>query len=261
MIRLARPSVGVALQQVRQSRFGVGGLSSRELRLRECPQIVAIAALNRNRVLDPFDRLRVLAAFASRRAPVRTGAPPRPGPPPAPSWRETYRPRRSPRSRERPARRSRGKIVLARALPLFALLHRVAPLRHAVGVQDVVQSDNPHQLAHVRAADDGKNIQSAGSHLFECQAQAVVGMNVWEFLGGGIAARGNLRRESPQPSDSTLRRLRPVRARSARTIAQSPSASPTGQASNALSFIWWRTIAIGRSGDKTAGAGRIAWRT
>ena len=28
------------------------GLSRRELRLRQCPQIVAIAALNRNRIVD-----------------------------------------------------------------------------------------------------------------------------------------------------------------------------------------------------------------
>ncbi len=54
---------GVTLQQFRQSPFGVSSLSSRELRLRECPQIVAIAVLNRNRVFDPFDRHRALAAL------------------------------------------------------------------------------------------------------------------------------------------------------------------------------------------------------
>ena len=102
--------------------------------------------------------------------------------------------------------------------------------RHAVGAQDVVQNHNPEQLTHVRAANDRKNVQPAGSHPFQRDAQAVIGMNVRKRFG----------EESPsKPSSCRISATFLFEAPSAaacsialvRIMPHSPSAPTTGQAS------------------------------
>jgi hypothetical protein len=213
MIKAGETVGGVALQQLRQGRFGVGSLSGRELRLRERPEIVAIATVDRNRVLEAFDRLRVFPRCiksrpCANRCAASTRVSFRSSPGEKHIGRKEHRDRQEDQ-RERSQERSSGEGLR----PSVAWLHRAAPFRHAVGVQDVVQGDNPDQLPHVRAADHRKNIQSGVSHPFERHAQAVVGINVRRVAGSGLPSPGTVRGESPRPSDSTLRRPRPVRVR------------------------------------------------
>jgi len=57
--------------------------------------------------------------------------------------------RLQPRLPGRPTRKFLRKTVLRRVWPLVVWLHRATPLRHAEGIQNVRQGDNPDRLGHV----------------------------------------------------------------------------------------------------------------
>ena len=53
----------------------------------------------------------------------------------------------------------------------------------AVGFKDVVESDDPLEVANVGAAHHGQDVVAAGAHSFERDTDGVVWMDVRQFRG------------------------------------------------------------------------------